>query len=77
MNKERRRKLKQALAVIKVAAPMVEDVLEDEREAMESTPEGLNQTTNYETSVEAVANLEKANTGLEEVIEALGEIIGE
>lgn len=72
MNKERRNQIKQAIWRIE---DLVQNILDDEQEAYDNMPEGLQMSTNGIVSEEAQDNLEMAIEALEEAISYLEDIV--
>lgn len=71
MNKQRRKRIKE---IIEKLQALVEDILDEEREAYDNMPEGLQMSDNGMISEEAQENLEAAIDALEEAIDCLEEI---
>lgn len=71
MNKERRKRILNAIRKIE---DLVQDILNDELEAYDNMPEGLQGSENGIVSEEAQENLEAAIDSLEEAISYLEEI---
>lgn len=71
MNKERRKQVKDVIARIEA---LVQNILDDEEEAFDNMPEGLQASENGMISEEAQDNLSAAIDALEEAISYLEEI---
>lgn len=71
MNKERRKRIIDAIAKIE---SLVQSILDDEQEAYDNMPESLQYSNNGIASEEAQENLEAAVDALEEAISYLEEI---
>ena len=70
-NKERRKQVKDV--IMRIAA-LVQNILDDEEEAFDNMPEGLQASENGMVSEEAQDNLSAAIDALEEAISYLEEI---
>lgn len=71
MNKERRKRIQEA--IIKIES-LVQNILDEEQEAFENMPESLQASDNGMVSEEAQESLEAAIEALEEAISCLEEI---
>lgn len=71
MNKERRKQVKDVIMRIEA---LVQNILDDEEEAFDNMPEGLQASENGMVSEEAQDNLSAAIDALEEAISYLEEI---
>lgn len=71
MNKARRKEIKKAIDAIE---SVVQDILNDEQEAYDNMPEGLQESENGLKSMEAQENLEAAVDALQEAISYLEDI---
>lgn len=71
MNKERRKRVADAIRKIE---KLVQDILDDECEAFDNMPEGLQASENGIVSEEAQESLDAAIDALEEAISYLEEI---
>ncbi len=74
MNKERRKKIADAIAAIGKIEALIQNILDEEQEAYENMPEGLQTSENGVISEEAQENLDSAIEALEEAICYLEEI---
>lgn len=74
MNKERRKKVTDAIAAIGKIEELIQNILDDEQEAFDNMPEGLQISENGIISEEAQENLDAAIDALEEAIGYLEEI---
>lgn len=74
MNKERRKKVSDAIAAIGKIETLIQNILDDEQEAYDNMPEGLQMSENGMISEEAQENLDLAIESLEEAISYLEEI---
>lgn len=76
MNKVRRAKISAVINIIndKVTSEL-EDILNDEQEAFDNMPEGLQCSERGEQSEEAIGILEDVLSSLEEIVENLEEVI--
>lgn len=68
MNDSRRRKITKALKLIEEANTIIEDVAEEEADALSNFPESLEGTDKYMTCEEANGNLEEAVSAFEDLI---------
>ena len=71
MNDERRKEIRKAINFIE---NLVQSILDEEQEAYDNMPEGLQESTNGLNSVDAQESLEAALDALEEAISCLEEI---
>lgn len=71
MNKQRRKQIREA--ILKIEA-LVQNILNEEQEAFDNMPEGLQASENGMISEEAQENLDAAIDALEEAIGYLEEI---
>lgn len=74
MNKERRKKISDAMSAIGKIEELIQNILDEEQEAYENMPEGLQASENGMISEEAQENLDAAIEALEEAIGYLEEI---
>ena len=74
MNKERRKRIADAISAISKIESLIQNILDDEQEAYENMPEGVKFSENGMASEEAQDNLDSAIEALEEAISCLEEI---
>lgn len=74
MNKERRKRITDAISAISKIEALIQNILDDEQEAYDNMPEGLQVSENGMISEEAQENLDSAIEALEEAISYLEEI---
>jgi hypothetical protein len=74
MNKERRKRIADAIVAISKIESLIQNILDDEQEAYENMPEGVKISENGMVSEEAQDNLDSAIEALEEAISCLEEI---
>lgn len=74
MNKERRKRIADAISAISKIESLIQNILDDEQEAYENMPEGVKISENGMVSEEAQDNLDSAIEALEEAISCLEEI---
>ena len=74
MNKERRKRIADAIAAISKIESLVQNILDDEQEAYDNMLEGAKSSENGMISEEAQENLDSAIEALEEAISYLEEI---
>ena len=73
MNKAKRQKLDIAADMLDRAKTIVEEVLENEQDSLNSIPENLEYSDRAEAMEEAISNLESAIFSIEEAQEAVSE----
>lgn len=73
MNKTRRQKLEMAGDMLDSAKTMVEEVMEEEKDALGNIPENLENSDRAEAMEEAISNLDSAIQSIEEAEEAIDE----
>ena len=74
MNKERRKRIADAIAAIGKIESLVQNILDDEQEAYDNMLEGAKSSENGMVSEDAQENLDSAIEALEEAISYLEEI---
>jgi hypothetical protein len=74
MNKERRKKIIDAISMIGKIEDFLQNILDDEQEAYENMPDGVKTSENGMISEEAQENLGSAIDALEDAISYLEEI---
>ena len=74
MNKERRKRIADAISAISKIESLVQSILDDEQDAYENMLEGAKTSENGMISEEAQENLDSAIESLEEAISYLEEI---
>ena len=74
MNKERRKSIKKALRLIGQAAETLEDIRDEEEEAMENLPEGIRYGEKGEQMQEYIDSIDEAIQSLEEADSILSDI---
>ena len=75
MNKKRREKISNAIWSLNIAKDILGEVLPEETEAFENTPENLQESERYYSMEETIDTLDSAIDGLDEVISSLEECI--
>ena len=82
MNKQRREKIKQLKArfqdiqtELKQASSELSSILNEEQDAFDNMPEGLQSSYRGMCSEDAIDNMEEASEKLDEVIDLLGDIV--
>lgn len=75
MNKKRRTKISEISKTLEDCACKIEDVLDEEKEAMENVPEGLQESERYNSMEQCVDLLCDALSGLDEVNSLLTEAL--
>ena len=74
MNKARRTQLRKVYDLISEARALLEELAQEEREALDNTPESLQQGERYEQAEEDCYQLEEHVSALEDMEESLEEI---
>ena len=74
MNNNRRKQVSDAIAAINKIESLIQNILDEEQEAYDNMPEGLQLSENGMISEEAQENLDAAIEALEEAISYLEEI---
>lgn len=74
MNKDRRKRIIDAISAIGKIETLIQNILDEEQESYENMPEGLQSSENGIVSEEAQENLDAAIEALEEAISYLEEI---
>lgn len=73
MNKERRKRLDEVMALVSEARRQLEEVAGEEREAVDNLPDGLRESERGERMEEIADSLEEAVSSLEELEASLEE----
>lgn len=73
MNDKKRQKLSKAMSLLREAAGYVNDVKDDEDEALSNMPENLQYSDRYEKMEKAVDALESAGESIESAIDNIDE----
>ena len=76
MNKDRRKRLQQAINLIDEAQNIIEECRDEEEEYRDNMPENLQDSDKYYMADEAVDNLSSALESLEDVTNLIEEAIG-
>lgn len=76
MNKDRRKRLQEAIDLIEAARTIVEECRDEEEEYRDNMPENLQDSDKYYMADEAVDNLTSALDSLEDVTSPIEEAIG-
>ena len=71
MNKQRRKDIQEIRAEIEALRERVENIGGDEREYIDNMPEGIQMSERGEKAEDAAANLEYAQSSLEEALDYL------
>jgi hypothetical protein len=74
MNKERRKKIADAISAITKIEAVIQNILDEEQESYDNMPEGLQTSENGMVSEEAQENLDAAIEALEDALSYLEEI---
>ena len=75
MNAKRRRKLEKVASTLSDAKQTIEQVLDEERESLENTPEGLQNTGAYRWSADVVDLMEDACSSIDEATQNISDAI--
>lgn len=75
MNKERRVKLKSAIADLQSARNIMDTVLDAEQDAMDNVPENLQETERYEQFENAVDILDDACSQVDDIIDSVRQLV--
>jgi hypothetical protein len=75
MNKTRRANLRKVFDLISEARALLEEIVQEEREALDNTPESLQTSERYEQATEDCDTLDERMTDLEDIEEELEDII--
>lgn len=76
MNKARRASISKIIAAIEAAKSDLEEIRNDEQDAMDNMPESFWESDRYMQMEEAVDNLEQALDDLDGAIDSMNEAIG-
>lgn len=76
MNKARRKQLEKVVEVLTAQMEELETIKDEEQEAFDNLPEGIQCTERGETMEENVDELDSIITDLENVIDSINEVIG-
>ena len=76
MNKNRRSKLREAKSLLGKAVSIVTDVRDDEQEAFDNLPEGLQESERFSKMEEAIDGLEDAISSIESASENIENAMG-
>ncbi len=71
MNKDRRKQIDEALALLERAQGLIEEIHDDESEAYEGLPESLQNGDRGQVMQEAIDNLSEARDGLDDLMDRL------
>ena len=77
MNKHRRKVLEAVISALEDAREILNNVWDEEQEAFDNMPEGLQESERGETMQEGIDALEYADSSLEEAIDNINSAIGE
>lgn len=75
MNKQRRKELEEAVRLLEEAYSTIEIIMEQEQEAFDNMPEGLQESERGEQMQENIDNLDSCLSDLENVKEQVEEVI--
>jgi hypothetical protein len=75
MNKQRRAKINAALEQLSVIRSLIEELRDEEQDAFDNMPEGLQSSEKGERAEEAASYLDDAVTGFDDIESALNEAI--
>lgn len=74
MNNQRRKRLKEAVDLIERATAVIEEIKDEEQEALENLPENLQESERAENMQECVDLLEEIQSDLEDKVAELEEV---
>ena len=75
MNAERRKKLNKVVEELEALKAVIEFIREEEEEAYDNMPEGLQGSEKGEAMENAIGSLEQAESGIEEATESISEAV--
>ena len=75
MNKQRRKWLEKIIGQLETAKGEIDSVAEEEREAYENLPEGIQESDRGDAMCENADDLEQASSELDDLIQNLNEIL--
>lgn len=75
MNDTRRRQLKKAADLLEQAKAIIEQVMEEEQEAYDNMPEGLQNSERGETMEENIYDLENAESDFDDLYDIIYTIV--
>lgn len=75
MNKERRARITKVITILEEQMVEVDEVTEEEQEAFDAMPEGLQESVRGWTSQDAITSLESASNELATVLDTLNSAI--
>lgn len=75
MNAFRRKELQRAIELIEQASEIIDNVMNDEQEALDNMPESLQYSERGEAMQEAIDNLSYLDSDFESLIESIQEVI--
>lgn len=76
MNAQRRKQIQKAIGLLSEARAILEEVTEEEQEAFDNMPDGLQASERGETMEENIYRLEEAVSAIEEQENEMEEVIG-
>lgn len=71
MNKQRRKRITEAMELLQQAQAIIEEVKDEEQDAFDNLPEGLQGSERGEAMEEAISNLEEAYDNMDDIISSL------
>lgn len=75
MNKPRRKELEKAMDLLRQAFEIIETVRDEEQEAFDNLPEGLQESERGEMMEESIYDMESAMDEIDSQIDTLDEVI--
>lgn len=75
MNKQRRKTIEEVIGLLEDAKSTLETITEEEQEAYDNLPEGIQDSERGETMYNNVSEMEEASSTLEDVISQLQDVI--
>lgn len=75
MNARRRKDLEKAIELLEQAREIIEYALNDEQEAYDNLPEGIQDSERGDRMYQAIDSLEDAESGFDDIIDSINEAI--
>ena len=75
MNNKRRKELRRAIEIIETALDIVNQVKDEEEDAMYNYPENLQGTETYETMEVTVDTMEEVASAIEDAVDSLNDAV--
>ena len=75
MNKARKQRIREALAILESAKPVLEEIRDEEENAFDNLPESIQESDRGDEMQEYVYALENACDGIDVAIDSLNEVL--